>query len=145
MEINETVSLWFGGIGMLVGLIGTGIAIYQWAVINEGKKRKNELQYLLAGINSLALQKQVAWQNQISVLGTPNTPEEWEIARLNVRARDEVSEIASLTVALEGAIDTDNSAITAMMDKYTEIAEKNNRLQTEGMKNPVFASKENTN
>lgn len=125
-------------IALIVGIIGTSIAIYQWAVINEGKKRKNELQYLLAGINSLALQKQMAWQNQISLLNKPDTPEEWEAARLHVRARDDVSEIASLTVALEGAIDTDNSAITAMMDKYTEITAKNNKLQTEGMKNPVL-------
>ncbi len=50
MVIDDTVSLWFGGIGTLVGVIGLGIAIYQWAVINEGKKRRSELQYILAGI-----------------------------------------------------------------------------------------------
>lgn len=132
MELTEAISLTVG----IIGIIGTCIAIYQWAVINEGKKRKNELQFLLAGINSLAVQKQLAWQNQISLLSKPSSPEEWEIARLHVRAKDEAAEIAGLTVALEGAIDTDNSAIAAMMDRYTDITEKNNKLQTEGMKNP---------
>jgi hypothetical protein len=68
MVISETVSLWVGGIGTLVGIISAGIAIYQWAVINEGKKRKSELQYILAGINNAAIQKQLAWQNQINTL-----------------------------------------------------------------------------
>ncbi len=131
MELTETIAL-------VVGIIGTSIAIYQWAVINEAKKRKNELQYLLAGINSLAIQKQLAWQNQISLLNKPDTPDEWEVARLHVRARDDATEIASLTVALEGTIDTDNSAITAMMDKYTSLTEKNNKLQAASMKNPTL-------
>lgn len=61
-------------ISFVVGVIGTGIAIYQTAVINESKKRKNELQYLLAGINAAAVQKQQAWQNQISLLQAPNSP-----------------------------------------------------------------------
>ena len=39
MEISETVSLWVGAIGTLVGVISGGIAIYQWAVINESTMR----------------------------------------------------------------------------------------------------------
>ena len=66
MEISSVVSFWIGVSGTLVGIIGTGIAIYQWAVLNETNKRKSELQYILAGINNAALQKQVSWQNQIN-------------------------------------------------------------------------------
>lgn len=142
MVINETVSLWIGGIGTLVGIIGTGIAIYQWAVINEGKKRKSELQYILAGINNAAIQKQLAWQNQINTLPKLESPQDWETGRLYLRARDDFSEIASLTIALEGTIDIDNSAISAMMDKSIDIVKKNNQLQTEGMKNPIFNANE---
>lgn len=115
-------------IGLAVGIIGTAIAIYQAAIINESKKRKNELQYLFAGINAAANQKQQAWQNQISLLPKPTTPEEWEIARLYVRARDDAMEIANLTSALEGTIDPDNSAIVSMMDKYKKIVDKNNQM-----------------
>lgn len=115
-------------ISFVVGVIGTGTAIYQTAVINESKKRKNELQYLLAGINTVAVQKQQAWQNQISLLPKPNTPEDWRIAQLCVRARDDAMELGNLTSALEGTIDPDNSAIVTMMDKYKKIVAKNNEL-----------------
>lgn len=118
----------FEAVGLLVGIIGTAIAIYQAAIINESKKRKNELQYLFAGINAAAVQKQQAWQNQIALLRKPSTPEEWEIAHAYIRARDDVSEIANLTSALEGTIDPDNSAIVAMMDKYKTIVDKNNLM-----------------
>jgi len=128
MVISETVSLWFGGVGMLVGLVSTGIVIYQWAVINEGKKRKNEFQYILVGINAAANQKQRAWQNQISLPTKPATPEEWNITRILVRARDDIMELANLTSALEGTIDTENSAIVAMMDKYKTIVTKNSEI-----------------
>src|SRR5690554_2872300 len=116
-------------LGLIGGLIGTGIAIYQWAVINESKKRKNELQYILAGINASAIQKQTAWQNQIALLQPPKTPEEWKIAQLCVRARDDVTEMANLTSALEGTIDTENSAIVSMMDKHKKIVEKGKELR----------------
>ncbi|WP_076421234.1 hypothetical protein [Colwellia sp. UCD-KL20] len=116
-------------LGLLFGVVGTGIAIYQTAVINEGKKRKHELQYLLAGINAAANQKQIAWQNQISLLN-PTTPEEYEAAQIYVRARDDVMEIATLSSALEGTIDTGNSAIVAMMDKYKTITDKNNEMMS---------------
>jgi len=115
-------------IGLVVGIIGTAIAIYQAAIINESKKRKNELQYLFAGINAAANQKQQAWQNQISLLSTPSTPEEWTVAQLCVRARDDAMELANLTSALEGTIDPDNSAIVAMMDKYKNIVVKNKEM-----------------
>ena len=114
-------------LGLIFGVIGTGIAVYQTAVINEGKKRKHELQYLLAGINAAANQKQIAWQNQISLLN-PNTPEEYEAVQVYVRARDDVMEIATLSSALEGTIDTGNSAIVSMMDKYKTITDKNNEM-----------------
>lgn len=138
MEMVDSVSLWFGGVGTLVGLISAGIAIYQWAVINEAKKRKSELQYILAGINNAALQKQQAWQNQIATLKKIESAQDWEMVRLYVRAKDDFSEIASLTIALEGTIDVDHSAIKAMMGKSIEIVKKNNELQEEGMKNPFF-------
>jgi hypothetical protein len=118
----------FEAFGLIVGIIGTAIAIYQAAIINESKKRKNELQYLFAGINAAAIQKEKAWQNQIALLPKPSTPEEWAVAHAYVRARDDMAEIASLTIALEGTIDPDNSAIVSMMDKYKAIVDKNNLM-----------------
>lgn len=115
-------------LGLLVGIIGTSTAIYQTAVINEGKKRKHELQYLLAGINSAANQKQMAWQNQINLSPPPSTQEDYKVLQSFVRARDDVMEIAALSSALEGTIDTNNSAILSMMDKYRSITEKNNEI-----------------
>lgn len=58
-EVNNTV---FKGnfmdalstISLLLGVIGTAISIYQYALIHESKKRGKELQYLLAAINSSA-------------------------------------------------------------------------------------------
>ena len=55
-----------------------------------------------------------------------------------LRAKDDFAELASLTIALEGTIDIGNSAISAMMDKSIDIVQKNNKLQEEGMKNPLF-------
>ncbi len=115
-------------LGLLFGFIGTGIAVYQTAVINEGKKRKHELQYLLAGINAAAVQKQTTWQNQISLMSPPESPEEYKVAQAYVRARDDATEIATLSSALEGTIDTGNSAILSMMDKYKAITDKNNEM-----------------
>ncbi|PSV14406.1 hypothetical protein [Photobacterium kishitanii] len=138
MEISATVSFWVGAIGTFVGIISTGIAVYQWAMINESNKRKSELQYLLAGINNAAIQKQMAWQNQINTLPKFESPQDWEMGRLYLRARDDMGEIASLTIALEGTIDAENSAITAMMDKSISLVQKNNQLQAEGLKNPTL-------
>lgn len=125
-------------ISLLVGIIGTGIAIYQAAVIREGKKRRSELQYILAGINNVALQKQQAWQNQISTLPQLESHQDMEMFRLYVRVKDDFAEMASLTIALEGTIDVDHSAISSMMDKSIEIVKKNNQLQEEGMKISSF-------
>jgi hypothetical protein len=124
-------------ISLLVGIVGTSIAIYQAAVIREGRKRKSELQYILAGINNAALQKQITWDNQIKTLPLLETPQDWEMGRLYLRARDDCAEIANLTIALEGAIDIDYSAIKEMMNKSIDIVRKNNELQKEGMKNPL--------
>jgi hypothetical protein len=41
-----------------------------------------------------------------------------------------------LTVALEGAISVDDSAISGMLDKALQYCKKNNDLQAEGLKNP---------
>lgn len=129
--------MWFEILSFLLGVIGTSIAIYQTAVINESKKRRNELQYLLAGINSAAVQKQQAWQNQISLLPKFTSDKDVVIAQFCVRARDDAMELANLTSALEGTIDSENSAIVKMMDKYKTIVEKNNEVMrlsgTEGL------------
>ena len=121
------------------------MAIYQWAVLNESKKRKREFQYIIAGINSAALQKQQAWQNQTALISKPETPAEWETVRLYVRAKDDFAEIASLTVALEGTIDVEGSAISDMMDRYLANVKKNNELQAEGLKNPTLKKEGNVN
>lgn len=138
MENYENIAFWFGIIGTFVGLISSGIAIYQWAVINESKKRDGELQYILAGINAALCQKQIAWQNQISTLSNSNDPVNMEIIRLHLRARDDLSDITGLTIALEGVIDTENSAISSMYDKSQTMTEKNNKLQAESLKNPLL-------
>jgi hypothetical protein len=135
MDLGEAIAL-------IVGIIGTGVAIYQWAVINESKKRKGELQFILAGINNVALQKQQSWQNQINLLPKPDRQEHFEAARPYLRARDDFAELAGLTAALEGAIDTDSSAISTMLDKGIDIVQKNNKLQEEGLKNPASKKKE---
>ncbi|WP_045858597.1 hypothetical protein [Teredinibacter purpureus] len=131
MEMSEALSLG-------IGVIGTAIAIYQAAVIRENKKRKREIQYLLAGVNNAALQKQISWQNRISTLPKLETDKDWELGNTLMRARDDCQEIASLTVALEGAIDVDYSAIKAMMQKFIDTTKQNNELQAEGLKNPTL-------
>ena len=123
-------------------VISTGIAIYQFAVIREGKKRKHEVQFLLAGVNALALQKQQSWNNQIGTLGDLHAEGMLEKAAPLVRARDDFTELAGLTSSLEGAIDTDFSAITKLMDKALAVTVKNNELQAEGLKNPTLYPKQ---
>lgn len=135
MDLMDWVS--FG-----VGAIGTAIAIYQTAVLKESKKRRGELQFLLAGINSSALQKQQGWHNQITLLGAPHGEAEMQLFRAHVRARDDFADIAQLTVALEGAIDTESSAISSMMDKFINTVQKNNKLQAEGLRNPTVKNPE---
>lgn len=131
MSLSEIISL-------SVGIIGTAIAIYQFAIIKENKKRKNEIQHILAGIHHAALQKQMSWQNQISTLPKLETAQDWEYGRALLRARDDFQEIVGLTQALEGTIDTENSAIKKLMQQSIEITKLNNELQTEGLKNPTI-------
>ncbi|WLQ14343.1 hypothetical protein O5O45_00110 [Hahella aquimaris] len=143
MNLSEIISL-------SVGVIGTAIAIYQFAILRESKKRKNEIQYILAGINNAALQKQMSWQNQINTLPKLETDKEWEFGRVLLRARDDFQEIVGLTLALEGTIDTENSAIKKLMEQGIEIMRLNNALQAEGLKNPTIKKNnvdqtENTN
>lgn len=144
MVIEESVSFWIGVIGTFVGVISLGIAIYQWAIASAGKKRSSELQYILAGINNAALQKQQAWQNQISTLPKLESAQDWEMGCLYLRAKDDFAEIASLAIALEGSIDTKNSAIRSMLAKSIEIVKLNNELQREGMKNPIHTNVESS-
>ena len=62
MEISASTSFWIGAIGTLVGILSVGIAIYQWAVLNEAKKRRHEIQFILAGVGHLALSKCQSWK-----------------------------------------------------------------------------------
>lgn len=122
----------------LIGAVGTGIAIYQYAVLNESKKRRHELQFLFAGIHQLTLAKRMEWDNQISLLPQPQNDKEMEVIRVHVRARDNLSEIGSAITALESVINTDSSAISAMLEKTIKQTELNNQLQTEASKNPTL-------
>jgi len=108
----------------IVGALGTIAAIYQLGVLNETKKRKRELQYILASLNSGALQKQMAWQNQISALKDPATEEEWEIVKIHMRARDSFAELAQQVLAMEGIIDTEYSAIDRVAERGRKAIEK---------------------
>lgn len=128
----------------LVGVIGTAVAIYQFAVINESKKRRSELQFLLAGIHQLALSKQLEWNNQMSLLPRIQNDKDLEILRVHARARDNWMEIGSAITALESVIDTDSSAVTAMLEKTIKQSELNNRLQAEGLKNPTLPQPQKT-
>lgn len=138
MDVTEILSLLFG-------FIGTGIAIYQWAVLNESKKRNKEIQYLLAGISNLSLAKQQAWINQISLLNNPQDPEQLAHARSCFRARDDLGEVHSLVSALEGVIDSENSATTSILEKSLKQSKLNNQLQEESLKNPTLLQNQKDN
>jgi len=140
MDTSEILSIVFG----VFSLIGTWIAIYQFVKIREGKDQLRRLQYLLAGVNHSAVQKQISWQNQINTIATPQSLSEWEAARVLLRGRDDYQELVGLTVALEGTISTDSSAIKELMQKSIDIVKSNNELQTEGLKNPHFQSSQQT-
>jgi hypothetical protein len=128
----------------IVGVIGTLVAIYQWAVLNESKKRRHELQFLLAGIHQVALSKQMEWNNQMSFLPRPQNDKDLEILRIHARARDNLMEISSAVTALESVIDTEDSAICKMLEKTIKQTELNNRLQSEGLKNPTLPKSQQT-
>ncbi len=121
-----------------VGAIGTFVSIYEWAVLNESKKRRHELQFLMAGIHQLALSKQMEWNNQMSFLPRPQNDKDLEVLRTHARARDNLMEVCSAIAALESVIDTESSAISAMLKKTITQTELNNRLQAEGLKNPTL-------
>jgi hypothetical protein len=127
----------------IVGVIGTGLAIYQWAVINEAKKRKEELQFLLASIHQTAISKQLEWNNQINLLPPLQNEKDLEVLRVHTRARDSFMDIASSITALEGVIDASSSAITSMLQKNIEQSKLNNQLQDVGLKNPMLPKKQN--
>lgn len=129
MGLSETLSL-------LVGIVGTGIAIYQWGVLNEAKKRRQELQYLLAGVSHAAMSKAQAWINQISLIPPPASHEDLAFLRIHGRARDDLMEIHNLVSALEGTIDPDSSAITAILQKTLKQGELNNEIQRVALENP---------
>lgn len=131
MDISSTL-------GLLVGIIGTGVAIYQWAILNVTKKREEELQFLLAGISHAALSKQQAWINQISLLPPPKNEVDLSIIRIHARARDDLSEIHAVVSALEGTINTESSAITAMLEKTLKQGELNNKIQEVALANPTL-------
>lgn len=128
----------------MVAACGTFVSIYQWAVLNESKKRRHELQFLLAGIHQLALSKQMEWNNQMNFLPQRQSDNDLEILRIHARARDNLMEIGSAITALESVIDTDSSAISAMLEKTIKQTELNNRLQAEGLKNPTLPQNQRT-
>ena len=137
MTISAELSFWIGVVGTLFGILGTGISIYQWAVINENKKRRQEIQFVLAGVGNLALSKVQAWNNQLSLLPRPKEETELEIFRVHSHARDDLAEIHSLASALEGTIDSECSATSALLKKGIEQNELNNKLQSVGLQNPT--------
>ena len=137
MQISAEVSLWIGIIGTLAGVGGLGFAIYQWAVLSQSKKRRQEIQFLLAGVGHLALAKVQAWNNQISLLPRPNEDQDLQVFRIHEHAKDDLAEIYSLVSALEGTIDSEKSATTALLKKNIEQNELNNKLQEIGLKNPT--------
>jgi hypothetical protein len=86
----ELFSLIVGVIGLVVGIVGICFAVYQTAVINETKKQRVRLQYLLAGVSNLALSKAQAWINQSSLIAQADTSSNLDIARVIIRAKDDL-------------------------------------------------------
>lgn len=122
MEYVTIISFIFGAISAL-------FATYERAVIVESKKRRTEIQYLLAGIGNTATSKQIAWNNQISLLPPPDNKNDTEVYKAHVRARDDLLEIYGLVSALEGTVDSTGSASTRILEKNIKQAELNKRLQ----------------
>jgi hypothetical protein len=132
----ELFSLIVGVIGLVVGIVGICFAVYQTAVINETKKQRVRLQYLLAGVSNLALSKAQAWINQSSLMAQADTSSNLDIARVIIRAKDDFTEVHSLAAALEKSIDCDGSAITELLKETLIQSELNNKIQAEALKNP---------
>jgi hypothetical protein len=119
---------WQSSISLFVGIIGTVIAVYQWAVINESKKKRQEMQYIVASINNLALQKQTGWQNQINLLDKQEATF-LEKGRILVQSRDDFAELSSLCIALEGTMDVNASAIKEMQERAMESLSRSMEIQ----------------
>jgi hypothetical protein len=132
----ELFSLIVGVVGLVVGIIGICFAVYQTAIINENKKQRVRLQYLLAGVSNLALSKAQAWINQSSLIGQTDTSSQLDVARVLIRAKDDFTEVHSLAAALEKSIDSDESAITQLLEETLKQSELNNKIQEEALKNP---------
>ena len=130
------IELLFG----IIGVVGTGVSIYQWAQINATKERFREIQFLMASIHSSAIMKQVGWQNQLSMHVNPLNEQDKELFRTIVSVRDDFAELANLVSAMEGAISAHDSAISEVMKKVLEQSKLNNELQAEGLKNPSLPS-----
>lgn len=137
MEISATTSFWIGAVGTVVGILSAGIAVYQWAVLNEAKKRRNEIQYILAGVGHLALSKCQSWNNQIALLARPENADGLSIFRVHASARDDLMQIHSLVTALEGTIDSESSASRALLQRAIDQVKLNNELQETALRNPT--------
>jgi hypothetical protein len=94
---------------------------------------------LLARISNTALLKSQAWANQLNTYATPNTEAEVSLLRLLLRAKDELVEIHGLVSALEGAVDSEESATTSILKKTLEQSKINNEIQQVGQQNPARA------
>jgi hypothetical protein len=127
--------------GLIVGIIGTSIAIYQWAIINESKKNRENNQFLIASIGQYSLSKFQGWQNQINIVCSRKDRElsehELEICKLMYKFKDECMELQALAGALERAIDADGSATMKLMEQTLTASKLNNDIQEEGLKNPT--------
>jgi hypothetical protein len=128
MELVVTIS----------GIIGIFVSVYQAAQLSASKERLKEVQYVLAALNSAAISKQGAWQNQLRFYSNPESEKDKEIFRAHARARDDFADLAQLASALEGTISSSSSAMTDSMEKAIKQQKLNNELQAEGLKNPTL-------
>ena len=80
----------------------------------------------------------------MSFLPRPQNDKDLEILRIHARARDNLMEISGAITALESVIDTEDSAICKMLEKTIKQTELNNRLQSEGLKNPTLPKSQQT-
>lgn len=140
MNEADYVGLGIGVLGLVLGILGTGIALYQRGVMNEARRRRHELQYLLAGVSHTSLLKSQAWLNQIALYPEPQSDAELQLRRSLVRARDDLAEIHSMVAALEGAIDSETSATTDILKKTLEQGRLNNEIQQGNLENPKVVS-----
>lgn len=129
MSESEIAGLIIGIFGLLVGLVGTGVALYQRGVMNEAKKRRHELQFLLAGVGNTALLKSQAWDTQFGSFSSAGNDANVSVLRHMARARDDFKELHGLVTGLEGAIDAEASATTAIMKKILEQGQINREIQ----------------